>query len=529
LWFSRAVYVPDNYLKQKVKKSNFFQYRKDFFMGKIYLKNGNIELGKDFLKRLILDYYDPQAEYYEKIALQILSNYDKKYNYIYDAKYNENKDSMNNIDINEQKKIINFFYEKKNFEKVIEFLDIINDYKDMELNFKLLYLESLLRLNINEKVIELTNDSENQLAKIYLFRGMAFEQSKIFSKAIYNYQKIKDLRIKDRALFRIARIYYKLENYKSAKDTIEKITVKNQGIKSLALEIYIKLKNKKKFIESYNEFKTIYPQNHKMGLYYIVYNNLMKKEKNPWELANYNVFFASNYVVRNYFYSLKEYEIENTYKEKVLEDALKQIGEFKNSELLELAVQSTNLNLDIETIKDKKIIMDSFIEAKFYKEAFKKVNDFKKDFYSYKNLLHYIYPKYYKNEVDKALKNNLLPESLIYTVIHVESGFDNESIQYDKIGLMGIHKHEIKGREEEFYNPEKNIEKGVEKLRLIYKKHNSMILKTLVEYIYGEKTLKMLNFEINGDLKIETISDEKLQQELEEIVYTYAFYSAIYN
>ncbi|MGL5903563.1 MAG: hypothetical protein ACRCZO_12845, partial [Cetobacterium sp.] len=105
----------------------------------------------------------------------------------------------------------------------------------------------------------------------------------------------------------------------------------------------------------------------------------------------------------------------------------------------------------------------------------------------------------------------------------------NESIQYDKIGLMGIHKYEIKGREEEFYNPEKNIEKGVEKLRLIYKKHNSMILKTLVEYIYGEKTLKMLNFEINGDLKIETISDEKLQQELEEIVYTYAFYSAIYN
>ncbi|MGL5797999.1 MAG: transglycosylase SLT domain-containing protein [Cetobacterium sp.] len=529
LWFSRAIYIPDNYLKQKVKKSNFFQYRKDFFMGKIYLKNGNIDSGKDSLKRLILDYYDPEAQYYEKIALQLLSNYDKKYSYIYDVKYNENKKFMNKIDEKEQKKIISFFYDKKKYEKVIQLLDIINDYKNMELNFKLIYLESLLRLNLNEKVIELTNDSENQIAKIYLFRGMAFEQSKKFSKAIYNYEKIKDLRVKDRALFRIARIHYKLENYKSAKDTIEKTVVKNQGIKSLMLEIYIKLKNKKKFIESYNEFKMMYPQNHKMGLYYIVYNNLMKKEKDPWELANYNVFFASNYVVRNYFYSLKEYGLEKKYKEKVLEKALKQIGEFKNSELLELAVQSTNLNLNPDTIEDKKIIIDSFIEAEFYKEAFKKASEFKKDFYSYKNLLYYIYPKYYKNEVDKALKNNLLPESLIYTVIYVESGFDKKSTQYDKIGLMGINKEEVKEKEEDFYNPQKNINKGVEKLRLIYKKHNSMILKTLVEYIYGEKTLKMLNFEINGDLKIETISDEKLQQELEEIVYTYAFYSAIYN
>lgn len=56
-----------------------------------------------------------------------------------------------------------------------------------------------------------------------------------------------------------------------------------------------------------------------------------------------------------------------------------------------------------------------------------------------------------------------------------------------------------------------------------------MVLKTLIEYIYGEKVLKGLNFELDGDLKLETIVDEKLQTEIEEVVYTYAFYSAIYN
>ncbi|MGL4998299.1 MAG: hypothetical protein ACRC5W_10015 [Cetobacterium sp.] len=54
-------------------------------------------------------------------------------------------------------------------------------------------------------------------------------------------------------------------------------------------------------------------------------------------------------------------------------------------------------------------------------------------------------------------------------------------------------------------------------------------MKTLIEYIYGEEFFKTLNFELDGDLNLETILDEKLQKEIEEIVYTYAFYSAIYN
>ncbi|MGL6066795.1 MAG: transglycosylase SLT domain-containing protein [Cetobacterium sp.] len=527
LWFSRAVYIPENYLKQESKKTNFFQYKRDFFLGEIYIMKNEKSKALEYFERLILDYYDPELEIYEKKALEKLSKIDIKYSYIYLLKYKKEIELINKISKDEQLKIINYFYDKKNYNEVIETIEKLNDYEKLSLEIKLVYIQSLLKVDENKRVIEITNDEK--IEKLIFLRGVAFEQNKDFPRAIYNYSNVKDSRFKDRALFRIARIYYRLEDYKKARDIIEKTKIKDESIKSLIVDIYIKLKNKKMFIESYEDFKKWHPQNHKMGLYYMVYNKLNKKINNPWELADYNMFFSSNYVVRNYTSSLKEYEIKKTYKEDVLKNALNKIGEFKKPELLELAVQSTSFDLDVESIQDKITIMDSYIKSEFYKEAFIKVNKFKKDFYMYKNLLHYLYPKYYRNEVEKISKRTILPQSLVYTVIYTMSEFDNENKKFGKIGLMGIPKELIEGNEEKYYNPEKNLEKGIERLKNIYKKHNGMVLKSLMEYIYGEEFLKTLNFELDGDLNIETISDEKIQKEIEEIVYTYAFYSAIYN
>ncbi|MGL5989097.1 tetratricopeptide repeat protein [Cetobacterium sp.] len=471
LWFSRAVYIPASYLKQELKKTNFFQYRRDFFIGEIYMEKDEKEKALEYFERLILDYYDPVLEVHEKKALQILRELDIKYDYIYSIKYDNAINLIDKISESEQLKIINYFYEKRSYSEVVQIIDKLNNYEKIDFKLKLVYIRSLLKIGGNRRVIEITNDAKSE--QIIFLRGVAFEQSKDFSRAIYNYKSIKDLRVKDRSLFRIARIYYQLEDYKKARDIIEKIKNQDENMKSLNIDIYIKLKNKKRFIENYNEFKEMYPQNHKMGLYYMVYNKLNKKINNPWELADYNIFFSSNYVVRNYTSSLEDYKVENGYKEEVLKNALNQIGEFKKPELLELAVQSTTFDLDIESVQDKITIMDSYIKSKFYKEAFIKMDKFKKDFYRYRNLLHYLYPKYYRSEVEKARKKTILPQSLIYTVIYTESGFDKENIKFGKIGLMGIPKELIKGREEQYYNPEKNLEEGIERLKEIYVRHVS--------------------------------------------------------
>lgn len=529
LFFSRAVYVPESYLKQEFKKTNYFQYRRDFNVGKIYQLKNDKNKANEYFKRLVTDYYDSQLEPYEKKALKILGETDKKYLYIYEVKYQNNFKLIDKIDKNELLNLANYFYEKKEYEKTVEILEKFGSYKEKKTNQKIIYLESLLKLEENKKVIELTKDVQEGEAYFLFLRAIAYEQNKDYSRAIYNYEKIQDIKLKDRAAFRIGRIYYKIEEYSKAREVLENTSQKNERIESLLLDVYIKLQNRKKFIELYDKFKNKYPENTKMGLYYMVYTKLMEKDKDSWQLANYNIFFASNYVVRNYINSIKDFDVKNTYKEEVLKDALTQIGALKNPELLELAVQSNNFDLDTETIQDKITVINSYIESEFYKESLKKVNSFRREFYRYRNLLHYVYPKYYREEVQNTRKKYLVPQSLIYTIMYIESGFDNENDKFERIGLMGIPKKLIKDKDKCYYDPQVNIDAGTEILKKIYDKHNGMILKTLVEYKYGEKVLKSLNFELDGDLKLETIVDEKFQTEIEEIVYTYAFYSAIYN
>lgn len=529
LFFSRAVYVPESYVKQEFKKTNYFQYRRDYNVARIYQLKNDKSQSIEYYKRLVTDYYDPQLEPYEKKALKFLEKTNEKYRYIYEIKYQNNLKLINKLEKNELLNLANYFYEKKEYEKTVEILDKLGGYNEKKVSQKIIYLESLLKLDANKKVIELTKDVQVGEANFLFIRAVAYEQNKDYSRAIFNYEKIQDIKLKDRAAFRIGRIYYKIEEYTKAREILEKTNQKNERIDSLLLDVYIKLQNKKKFIELYDRFKNKYPENPKIGLYYIVYTKLMERDSNSWQLANYNIFFASNYVVRNYMNSITDFEIKNTYKEEVLKDALTQIGALKNPELLELAVQSNNFDLDTETIQDKITIMNSYIESKFYKESFKKVNTFRREFYRYRNLLHYVYPKYYREEVQNTRKKYLVPQSLIYTVMYIESGFDNENNKFEKLGLMGIPKKLVENKDEYYYNPQINIDTGTEILKKIYNKHNGMILKTLIEYIYGEKVLKGLNFELDGDLKLETIVDEKFQTEIEEIVYTYAFYSAIYN
>ncbi|MGL4633733.1 MAG: tetratricopeptide repeat protein, partial [Cetobacterium sp.] len=402
LFFSRAVYVPQNYVKQELKKTNYFQYRRDYNVAKIYELKNEKNKSIEYYKRLVTNYYDPQLEPYEKKALKILEKTNEKYRYIYEIKYQDNLKVIDKLTKEELLDLANYFYEKKEYEKTVKILNKAGSYTENKVSQKIIYLESLLKLDENKKVIELTKDIQIGEANFLFIRAVAYEQNKDYSRAIYNYEKIEDVKLKDRAAFRIGRIYYKIEDYTKAREVLEKTNQKNERIDSLLLDIYIKLQNRKKFIELYNKFKNKYPENPKIGLYYMVYTKLIENDRNSWQLANYNVFFASNYVVRNYMNSINNFEIKKTYKEEVLKDALTQIGALKNSELLELAVQSNNFDLDTETIQDKITIMDSYIESKFYKESFKKVNIFRREFYRYRNLLHYVYPKYYREEVQNT-------------------------------------------------------------------------------------------------------------------------------
>nr|WP_255493965.1 tetratricopeptide repeat protein [Cetobacterium sp. 8H] len=526
LYFSRAVYVPEEYVKQETKKTNFFQYRRDYYTGEIYLKMNDSEKSREFLERLVTDYYDPQLMIYEIKALNILRKSNPKYERIYRAKYEDDLSVINDMSVEELKGLSKYFFEKKDYKSAKIILEKLNTYPSVKNEIEIRYLETLLKLNENKKIIELTTHKKD--VKYIFIRARAYEQLKDYPRAIYNYNLLDGTEYENKGMYRAARIYFKLEEYKKAKEIVDNITSKSESVEELQLDLYLKFQNRNKFMKYYQEFREKYPENPKLGLYYMVYTKLLSNSSQPWNMADYSIFFTSNYVVRNYIDSLENFELKETFKEQILKNALTQIGELKNPELLDLATHSNNFDLDVTSTRDKITIIDSFAKSEFYKEAFERTKKYKQDIYRYKNLLHNIYPKYYRNEVERARKKNLIPQSLIYTVIYMESGFDRKNNKYDRIGLMGIPKEKLIDKKD-YYDPENNINLGTKLLKESYEKNDAMILKTLIDYIYGEEVLKSLNFEIDGDLKLETISDDKLQKEIEGIVYTYAFYSAIYN
>lgn len=526
LYFSRAVYVPEEFVKQKTKKTNFFQYRRDYYVGEIYLKLNNHKKSNEFLERLVTDYYDPKLTPYEIKALNLLRIKNPKYEFIYRMKYKGDFSVIDKLNSSELEGLSKYFFEKKEYKKTKIILEKLYNISDKKRDIEIRYLETLLKLNENKKIIEFTQDKTDM--KLIFIRAVAYEQAKDYSRALYNYNLLNQTDYQDRAMYRTARIYFKLEEYKKVKNILEKIIPKNEKIDELMLDVYVKLENRSKFLKFYEDFRSKYPENPKLGLYYMIYTKLLNNNQQPWDMANYSIFFTSNYAVRNYIDSLENFNLEETFKEKILKSALTQIGELGNSELLDLATRSKNFDLDIDTVRDKITVIDSFAKSSFYKEAFEKSKKYKRDMYRYRNLLHNIYPKYYWNEVESARKKNLIPQSLIYTVMYIESGFDKNNDKFDRIGLMGIPLEGILEKEK-YFDPQENIELGTKLLKQSYEKNNAMILKTLIDYLYGETVLKSLNFELDGDLKLETVGDDKLQKEIEEIVYTYAFYSAIYN
>ena len=109
------------------------------------------------------------------------------------------------------------------------------------------------------------------------------------------------------------------------------------------------------------------------------------------------------------------------------------------------------------------------------------------------------------------------------------SNFDREAIsENSKIGLMMVpfkHTEEI----DELLKPEVNIELGARKLKELLKKYNGDKLKTLIHYNFGERVVKNIKFDFDGDINLDTISNPQEKYEVQNLIITYIFYKKLYN
>lgn len=526
LYLKRAVYVPEKYVKQETKKTNFFQYRRDFYIGKMYLEKGEYNLGTDYLARLVTNYYDPQLEKYEIEALNILRTTNERYEQIYNVKYNGVFSDLYKLNFQDKKNLSEYFYTKKEFEKTEIVLNEMKKNKKFSQKDEIRYLETLFQLGKNDEILKITKDST--INEYLYIRGEVFKNKNDISRAIYNFEKVDGI-YRRNAQYEIAKLYYLLGEYSKSKEILKNVDIENEKIDSLLLDIYIKEKNRKRFLEKYYEFRKKYTGSYKQGVYYMIYTQLLNKnEEDPWKIADYNDFFVGNYVVRNYVSSLPNYKIKESERRVILKSTLEKIAKLGNEELLSVAIESPNFALNPQKISDELIVIDSYIKGGFYKEAFERAVENRNVLFRYKDTLEYLYPRYYSEYVKDALKEESVPENIVYTSLYIQSYFNEKNITKNKLGLFGIEKvSEID--EEYLMNVRNNIGIGIKKLSEIYQKNNGETLRSLLEFNLGEEAIKNINFEIDGDIRTGNIINEDLRERIEIIIYTYAFYSAIYN
>ena len=530
-YLQKAVFTYNNSFltkESKFEKNNYLAER-DYSLGDALLKIGNFELGETYLQRLDYNYYSPKPSYFEKKALLLLMERKIGFENYYNLKFNEDLKSADKLSDDKLLKVTEYFSSQKKFDKAIYLGKKIlsSPSKDSEIKEKAII--EIFRSYLQEKKYKEIIDIANKYDKIvdsnilFFYKGVAYYKLKDFSRCLYFFESIKEGKYLPTALLYVSGIYYSFGDYNKVIKSVNKISTKNIIADILLADSYLKLKKERKFEETARKIINNYPNSYE-GLFFA----FILENKNM-DLASHNATFKISLIIDNFLNSTKS-DTNNVFdKINYLElEKLCNISKIKNEELLKIELQNSSF-VNKYSISNGLAVTTILENGEFYDLAYKNSSAYRKEFFKYRDLIKYNYPLYYKDIVDNCSKKYDIPQELIYTTMLLGSKFDKEAISKNsRIGLMMIplkHEEEIN----ELLKPEVNIELGSRKIKELLKKYNGNKLKTLIHYNFGERVVKNIKFDFDGDIDLDTISNPEEKYEIQDLIITYIFYKKLYN
>ena len=530
-YLQKAVFTYNNSFltkESKFEKNNYLAER-DYSLGDALLKIGNFELGETYLQRLDYNYYSPKPSYFEKKALLLLMERKSGFEDYYNLKFNEDLKSADKLSDDKLLKVTEYFSSQKKFDKAIYLGKKIlsSPSKDSEIKEKAII--EIFRSYLQEKKYKEIIDIANKYDKIvdsnilFFYKGVAYYKLKDFSRCLYFFESIKEGKYLPTALLYVSGIYYSFGDYNKVIKSVNKISTKNIIADILLADSYLKLKKERKFEETARKIINNYPNSYE-GLFFA----FILENKNM-DLASHNATFKISLIIDNFLNSTKS-DTDNVFdKINYLElEKLCNISKIKNEELLKIELQNSSF-VNKYSISNGLAVTTILENGEFYDLAYKNSSAYRKEFFKYRDLIKYNYPLYYKDIVDNCSKKYDIPQELIYTTMLLGSKFDKEAISKNsRIGLMMIplkHEEEIN----ELLKPEVNIELGSRKIKELLKKYNGNKLKTLIHYNFGERVVKNIKFDFDGDIDLDTISNPEEKYEIQDLIITYIFYKKLYN
>lgn len=512
----------------EIEKNIYFAER-DYSLGDALIKMGNEETGLLYLKRLDYSTFSPITSHFEEKALELLAKEDIHYQNYYNLKYKNDFSHVGEIPTSELLKAAHFFLSKKEYEKAKKLYKIILKTPNITVQDKEKAESELFRTLIisgkNKEIIALADEyGKNGNKDLYFFyKGLAYYRLKDFSRCLYAFENVKGNRYASLALFYRTGIYYSFGDYEQVLKTAAKIPNKNIITEIMIANSYLKLGNNKLFEKKAESIIKKYPNSYE-GMFY----SFLLKNKDI-DINKHNSVFKIGLILDNLLVNCKNID-ENFIStvDKIEIEKISAIASMKDEELIKIEIENSSF-INKYSIQNGYAITTILEKGEFFDLAYKNSSTYRKSFFEYKDLIKYNYPLYYKNIVDINSKKYDVPQELIYSAMLISSKFNKRLLsENSKIGLMQI-PYESSKDLISLFDPRINIAIGTEKLKSLLESYKGNKLKSLIAYIYGEELLNRIQFDYDGDLNLDLITDPEERYELQNLILTYMFYKKLYN
>ncbi|MGF6907532.1 tetratricopeptide repeat protein [Fusobacterium sp. PH5-44] len=504
------------------ERSRFYMMR-DFLLGEIFLKMGNKEKAVTYLKRLEYNVATDITSSYEKKALELIKGKNDIYDQYYRLKFKDEFEFISKFETKILISVGNYFVSGKEFKKAVKYYGLILKNKKLStrefISVETSMLRGMLRGRMYDDIIKYGSEREKG-DHINFYLGMAYQYSGRLNDAITAYNNVKSGSFHERSKIQIAGILYSIKKYGEVIRICSNLQKENFLAMRMMTYSYLELQDRKNFKLNAQKYIDKYPSMYDSLLFYY-YLKDKKREKD-----SKNTILKMGIVIDNYIKDLQPTLGKSLSDSKKIEiDKIKKVTMFNNEDLVKIEIENSSFAND-RMVENGYSITTILEEGGFYNLAYKNSTYYKNQFFKNSDTIKYIYPKYYKEIVEKYAKKYDIPPILIYTIINVVSKFNSENISENGIGLMEVRLD--KGSMEILANPESNIDLGCQKLKGILTRNNGNLMKSLIAYVNDEEYLKRLRFDSDNNLDIDSIIDPREKHELQELLITYMMYNKLY-
>lgn len=504
---------------------------RNFILSKIYLKRGEKKAALLYLDRLLSPQYTYTHELLEKEIQKNLIPLDSYYKYYFQAKFSKNFSNISFLKTSDILEIIQYLSSKgEEKESQTLVLAFLMDRSGMEGDFFPFYetlLESFFRTKDYDKVLQYADlfvtidpNTKDNTDFYTLQKARALFRKKDYLRSIFYYQEIKDPRYTDEASLELASIEYSLNHYNKVIDLLSKKTSKTTQDWSLLGNSYYATGQEEKFLFVAKKLQEKDPSAYEN----ILYQFLITHPNVPIE-SLHSLFFVNilveSYLKNLYDFDLKSWDYSNSLEYKKL-IGLKDVNDL---DIVQAEIKNTQF-YNISTLENSYFISQFYEMLGYYHLAFQNSSKHIADFGRFKNLIHFLFPRYYQDLIQKYSFEYSIPEEMLYTLILCASQWDTKYEKKDSIGLFAL-PYSSTSKPFDLKNPEVSIRIACKKLKNLQKKYPKD-LQCMLAFLYGEEYVKEIPFEENGDIFLSKVADLDTKERLQNLMLYYSFYKKLY-